>query len=550
MGKKIYLTSEIGSVEKGIEFIRKALEEKKIPSKKITKTLLTAEEVLAKLVANATDKESQISVEVGGLLGNVEINFKGKGEPFSAIDIEKQYLFEQSGEDANIALRNLMDRVLGDHLEIKNSGGYNVISIKAKKSNYSGLVCTLIALFLGIFAGYLMKIYLPGELAKAISTNLFVPIYTIFMNALKMIVAPLVFCSIAASIAKFGDLKALGRIAVRIIAAYLCTSVIAICVGFFTYQMMPIGDPSMAAAVSEEAAASTLAKGEGVVISIKDTLVGIVPSDIITPFQKSDMLQIIFMAVLVGITVSAISRKYPLAQEALSILDALTAKITTGLVTYIPLIVFVSMAKMMISMNLGSLVNVALWVPVIYIGDLIMIVIYLLILGIFGGLNPLMFLSKYYPAMFSAFTLASSNAALPSSIRQCNALGVSQKVYSFSLPMGATINMDGSCISLMISSLFFAKIFNIPVTTGVILSLFIATMVLSVGSPGVPGGNLVCIALLAPQIGVPAEAISLIMGLYPIVGMMQTCANVTGDAVVTTIVAKHEKLLDVAKFNS
>ncbi len=95
-----------------------------------------------------------------------------------------------------------------------------------------------------------------------------------------------------------------------------------------------------------------------------------------------------------------------------------------------------------------------------------------------------------------------------------------------------------------------AKIFNIPVTTGVILSLFIAIMVLSVGSPGVPGGNLVCIALLAPQIGVPAEAISLIMGLYPIVGMMQTCANVTGDAVVTTIAAKHEKLLDVAKFNS
>ena len=95
-----------------------------------------------------------------------------------------------------------------------------------------------------------------------------------------------------------------------------------------------------------------------------------------------------------------------------------------------------------------------------------------------------------------------------------------------------------------------AKIFNIPASNGVLLSLFISIIVLSVGSPGVPGGNLVCIALLVPQIGVPAEAISLIMGLYPIVGMMQVCANVTGDAVVTTIVAKHEKLMDMDKFRA
>ena len=129
-------------------------------------------------------------------------------------------------------------------------------------------------------------------------------------------------------------------------------------------------------------------------------------------------------------------------------------------------------------------------------------------------------------------------------------MGVSSRVYSFSLPLGATINMDGSCITLMISALFMARIFGIPATGGVLLSLFIAIMVLSVGSPGVPGGNLVCLALLIPQIGVPAEAISLVMGLYPLVSMMQTCANVTSDAVVTTIVARSEGLLDEKKYNA
>ena len=153
-------------------------------------------------------------------------------------------------------------------------------------------------------------------------------------------------------------------------------------------------------------------------------------------------------------------------------------------------------------------------------------------------------------AMVTAFTLSSSNAALPTSVKQCDEMGVSKNVYSFSLPLGATINMDGSCISLMITSLFMAKIFGIPVTGSVLTTIIIAIMVLSVGTPGVPGGNLVCMTLLLPQIGVPAEAVSLVMGLYPVMGMMQTCANVTGDAVVTTIVAKQENLLDMKKYNS
>jgi Na+/H+-dicarboxylate symporter len=206
------------------------------------------------------------------------------------------------------------------------------------------------------------------------------------------------------------------------------------------------------------------------------------------------------------------------------------------------------MAKMMISMKLGDLVSVILWVPVIYFGVALMILVYVLILMIVGGLNPFIFLRKFYPASITAFTLASSNAALPTSMKQIDEVGVSPKVYSFSLPLGATVNMDGSCITLIISALFFAKIFGVPVTSNVLISLFISIIVLSLGSPGVPGGNLVCIALLIPQIGIPAEAISLIMGLYPIVGMAQTCANATGDAVVTTVVAKHEHMMDLSKY--
>ena len=462
---------------------------------------------------------------------------------------EKDILFEQDDEEANAALRKLVNKILGDNLEIKNSDDVNSVLIKVKKSHYAGLVYTIVALLLGIATGLILHNAFPAEVSGAISNNIFAPVYTIFMNSLKFIVAPLVFFSIASSIADFGDIKAFGKIAVKVMVMYVITSIIAICVGYVTYSLFPIGDRSLEEAVSAEAAADTLSKGEEVSISIKDTLVGIVPTDIITPFQKSDMLQIIFIAVILGLSASALSRKYPLARQLLAVMNAIFSKITSAIVVFIPPVVFCSMAKMMAAMDLKDFTHVFVWVPVIYFGDLLMIVIYLLLMT-FAGLNPFNFLGKYYPAMISAFTFASSNAALPSSIKQCDEMGVSPRIYSFTLPLGATINMDGSCISLIISSLFFAKIFDIKVTGSVILSLFIAIILLSLGCPGVPGGNLVCIALLVPQIGIPAESISLIMGLYPLVGMMQTCANVTGDAVVTAIVAKRANLMDMKKFKS
>ena len=541
-------------IAKAVDFIRDALKEKGVPQKKIIKAALSAEEVLVQLIAHAPEekrKEQRILIEAGGFFGEVSLRFKAKGSEFTLAELKQSLSLEDLGdEDANNVVLRLMEKLLGDDLSIKNAGGTNRVTMQVKKSHYAGLLITLACLVLGVATGLFMQNAFPAEISSAISANLFTPVYTMFMNGLKMIVAPLVFCSVAASIADFGDLKALGRIALRIVLLYVCTSAIAIFIGFAAYQIFPIGDPSLAEAVSLEEAEATLAKGENVTISIKDTIVGIIPSDIITPFQKSEMLQLIFMAVMLGIAASAIAKKMPEARNLLVVLNEVCSRITAALVRFIPLVVFCSMAKMMLSMNLGHLMNVAVWVPVIYFGDILMICAYLVLLLLLGGLNPLKFLKGFYPAMVSAFVFSSSNAALPSSMKQCEQMGISSRVYSFSLPLGATINMDGSCISLMVSALFFAKIFSIPVSGSVLLSLFISIIVLSLGSPGVPGGNLVCIALLVPQIGVPAEAISLVMGLYPIVSMMQTCANVTGDAVVTAIVAKREKLLDAQKYNA
>lgn len=543
--------SDRSEIPKALDYIQECFDKKMIDKKKRVRPLLVAEEILEALCHYA-EEGSELRIDVGGTLGNVELRYRCRGTEFDIDAIEeKLFLVKKTlgNEEANEVIRQLLERLFGNSLSIRNDKGVNRVSQTVVTSTYAVLVYTITALVLGVIAGLLIQTLLPAETGKAISDYVFSPIYTVFMNALKMIVAPLVFFSIAASISEFSNLRALGRLAGRIIVMYVITSLIAIGIGIATYEIFPIGNPALVAAVDAEAATETIAKGESASVSIKDTLVGIVPSDVITPFQKSDMLQIIFMAVLLGLAAAALARQVPLIRDFVRTMNKAFSWITGCIVAFIPLIVFCSLAKMMVSMKLTDLVDVLVWVPVVYIGDILMICAYLLILLVVGGLNPLKFLGNYYPAMISGFTLASSNAALPSSIRQCGKMGVSEKIYSFSLPLGATINMDGSCITLIISSLFFARIYGLPVTGNMLLSLFIAIIVLSMGSPGVPGGNLVCLTLLVPQIGVPAEAVSLVMGLYPLVGMMQTMANVTGDAVVTTVTASREGMLDKDKFN-
>ncbi len=422
--------------------------------------------------------------------------------------------------------------------------------VQMEQSKYKQLILNFSALFAGVLLGIILKYTCPDAVIQALIKNLLSPVTTMFLNALKVIVGPLVFFSIASSIADFGDMKSLGRIAGKVITGYSITSFIAIGIGALVWFIFPIGDPSLKALVSD-AADSTIANGQNVSTSVLDEIIDIVPSEIVSPFLKEDMLQIIFLAVLMGVAVSAVADKLHVFKDIISDGYLVCSRITTIIINIMPLAIFCSMAKMVFNMEIKSLLSVFVWVPVIYLGDIMMLGVYSLIIMIFARLNPITFFKKYYPTMVVAFTLASSNAALPTSMETCGkSLGISKKIYAFSLPLGATINMDGSCVTLMLSSLFMAKIYGISITPAIIMQLVFSIYILSVGAPGVPGAALICLSLLVPQIGVPSNSISIVMGLYALVGMMQVLTNVTGDAVVTLAVARGEKLVDVEKFKA
>ncbi len=327
------------------------------------------------------------------------------------------------------------------------------------------------------------------------------------------------------------------------------TSFLAILVGWVTYILFPIGDTSLKSVINS-GASEMISAADSVNVSIRDTLVGIIPSDIISPFLNADMIQIIFLAVVTGMSAASINDSHPEFKRSIIMMNGMFGTFTVKLMMFMPLMVFCSMARMMLSMELASLKSIFVWIPVLCFGFLVMVCVYTTLFVVLTHLNPIHFFRKMVKVIVTAITLSSSNATVPTTVEQCEKMGISNKVYSFSIPLGATINMDGCCVMLMITSMFMAKIFGVNLESAQIISLIVSIMVLSVGAPGVPGGALVSLTLLLQQIHVPGEAISLVIGIYPIVSMLLTGANVTGDAVVTAIVAKQEKLLDVEKYKS
>lgn len=257
------------------------------------------------------------------------------------------------------------------------------------------------------------------------------------------------------------------------------------------------------------------------------------------------MLQLIFLAVFCGIAVGMIGSYSKILSDFFEACNELFLKITTLLVKFMPIAAFSSILSMMITTVTETLMSVLNICLVFIFALTLMMVFYCLMLLALAKLNPIPFLKKYYPTMLQVFSMASSNAALPLNMDVCNKkIGVSPKVYSLALPLGATMNMDGTCIYLGIFALALARIYGVDITGAGLLSIVISIIILSMGAPGIPGSGLICLSVLLTQLGVPVEAVGLVIGIDPLIGMLRCMSNCLGDVVACTVVAKSEGLFD------
>lgn len=262
------------------------------------------------------------------------------------------------------------------------------------------------------------------------------------------------------------------------------------------------------------------------------------------------MLQIIFIAILCGVAVGMIGDYSRPLKDFFEGCNTLFLKVTIIIVGFIPVAVFCSICSPVMLTGGDTLVSLLYFMAAVLVGMAAMMAVYCLLILVVGHLNPLTFLRKYAPGILTSFSLGSSNAAMPYNMQLCrSALGISPKVYSFSIPLGATVNMDGSCVYLVVGSLFLAQLYGVSLSGADLAALFFSVFVLSVGAPGIPGAGLVCLSVLLVQIGVPVEAAGLMMGIDSIVGMFRTASNTTGDVAISLVVARLENLVDLEVYN-
>lgn len=537
------------AISQGLAFLSQSLRQHRVGAKEANRAMLMAEEAMVKLHQHAAP-DSQTQLAVINRMGSLSIRVTVPGERFEfdetmdfGLDLE---LDEEDGQ-TEAAIRNLLLHAFRDKIRYKHQGRLNTVAITVKESEKRLLYWTVSALLLSIVAGLVLKAVLPAGGVEALDSYVLDPIKTMFLNALKMVVAPVVFFSILSCVSLFSNLSDFGKTGGKVMGFYMFTTVVAIAVGAGAFLLLRPGSGGAQIALQ---GAQAVAGAEEVNISILDTIVNIVPSNIVQPFLDADMLQIIFIAILCGVAMGMIGDYSRPLKDFFEGCNTLFLKVTIIIVGFIPVAVFCSICSPVMLTGGDTLVSLLYFMAAVLVGMAAMMAVYCLLILVVGHLNPLTFLRKYAPGILTSFSLGSSNAAMPYNMQLCrSALGISPKVYSFSIPLGATVNMDGSCVYLVVGSLFLAQLYGVSLSGADLAALFFSVFVLSVGAPGIPGAGLVCLSVLLVQIGVPVEAAGLMMGIDSIVGMFRTASNTTGDVAISLVVARLENLVDLEVYN-
>jgi len=404
----------------------------------------------------------------------------------------------------------------------------------------------LVGVFLGILLGLFINLSgLNGEggwINTYIVDGLFFVVGKMFVNGLKMLVVPLVFFSLICGVCGIGNLNTLGRVGGKSFLLYMMTTAIAIAVAISLAVSVGLGK-----GMQFEEATSFTAKETP---PLSEVIINIVPSNPVQAMANGDMLPLIFFSILVGISMLMLGEKSTPLVKGAEIANEVMMKMVTIIMAVAPYAVFVLIAKSVAELGLELLIQLAAYVAVLVSALLIHLLFTLMIvLKFFSGLNPIMFLRKIRSAQVFAFSTASSNATIPVTLKTVTQrLGVDNAVASFTVPFGATINMDGTAIMQGVATVFIANIYGLELGVTGYLTVILMSVLASVGTAGVPGVGLIMLSMVFTQVGLPVEGIGLILGVDRLMDMIRTAVNVSGDAVVSSIVAKSEGKLDLVVY--
>ena len=403
----------------------------------------------------------------------------------------------------------------------------------------------LIGMILGLIVGLILNFYVTDPFIKNIvlMDNVFYLGGNLFIKLMKMLVVPLVFFSIVVGVASISDIKTIGSIGGTTILIYLITTAIAVTIALMLgIYLQPGAGLQM----------TGLAEASNVTINqtMPDTILGMIPDNPFSSLASGDMLPVIIFGLLIGIILAKLREETETFNKIFTEGNRIMMEMTSIVMKFAPIGVFCLMAKTFGGLGLEGIMPLAKYFVCVLIGLAIQaFLVYPTLLVIFTRLNPINFFKRFIPVMFFAFSSSTSNATIPLNLDKLSEMGVSRDVSSFTIPLGATINMDGTAIMQGVAVMFAAQAYGIDLGTSALLTVIFTAVMASIGTAGVPSVGLVTLTMVFNSVGLPIQAIGVIFGIDHLLDMFRTAVNVTGDAICTIIVSFRNKAIDLDIYN-
>ncbi len=402
----------------------------------------------------------------------------------------------------------------------------------------------LIGMILGFIVGLILNFFVSDPFIKDIILvdNVFYLGGTGFIKLMKMLVVPLVFFSIVVGAASISDIRKIGTIGGRTIFIYLITTALAITIALIMAGIIQPGLGLNMAGISEANVTTNQ--------TVTTTILNMIPDNPFNALANGDMLPVIIFGLLVGIILAKLREELDLVNDFFAQGNKIMMEMTRLVMKFAPIGVFCLMAKTFASLGFAGLLPLFKYIGCVLLCLAIQaFIVYPSLMVIFTRLNPIHFFKNFMSVMLFAFSSSTSNATIPLNLEKLAEMGVSKEISSFTIPLGATINMDGTAIMQGCAVMFAAQAYGIDLGLSAIITVIFTAVMASIGTAGVPSVGIITLNMVFNSVGLPVDAIAILLGIDHIIDMFRTAVNVTGDAICTIIVSFKNKAIDLDMYN-
>ena len=395
-----------------------------------------------------------------------------------------------------------------------------------------------------IFGIFINNFLLPNDFVEYYLINqIFLTISSLFLILLKMIVLPLIFVSVISGIVSINDVSTLGRLGVKTFSLYILTTLVAITFALFISSFVNYDSMGQ---ITNNIQSSITGK-----IDQKNIILSIFPSNFFSALANGNVIQVLAFAVFIGVAASYVKKEIPVFIELIDNLNKVFNKMVMIIIQLTPIAVFALLAKTFATEGVEVFIPlIKYFLVVVFVLVMHFFLTYSILLRLFSNLNIYTFYAKLKALIVFTFSTSSSNASIPYTLNTAvQKYGVDKSFASFSIPLGATINMDGTAIMQGCAAYFLASYYGIDLAFSDMITIILTATIASIGTAGIPSAGIIMLSLILTELGIPLEGITLLLGVDRLLDMMRTSVNVTGDTCITCVVAQSEGLINVKNFN-